>query len=247
MMRAPNSTLSISKLMVRCAPNSIFIHPITPPPQHTQLVEDDTALFLLRREMSRRECAKGFVLEGLPRSELQAKKLDTFLGHAGIGIDKVSIEYNRRDAFSLPLTLPPPFSFTYPTHTQVIDLEVSDAEATRRLEHRLVHPPSGRVYNEQTIPPRVPFTDDVTGEPLVRRADDVEEKLRRPGGDDEWGSLARRLSVWGEEAGRVLGYYRAQGKLAVVEGEAPPEEVMRRVEKALEGTGGGVKKGKGGV
>lgn len=113
---------------------------------------------------------------------------------------------------------------------------MSDAEAQRRLEHRLVHPASGRVYNAQTAPPRAPFTDDVTGEPLVRRADDVEEKLRK-GEDDEWGSLARRLAVYREEAGRVLGYYARQGKLAVVNAAPPPEEVMRRVEAALEGTG----------
>jgi adenylate kinase len=124
----------------------------------------------------------------------------------------------------------------------VIALEVSDAEAQRRLEHRLVHPPSGRIYNETSIPPRIPFTDDVTGEPLVRRADDVEEKLRRSE-DDEWGSLARRLAVWREEAGAVLKYYRDKGQLAMVQAEAPPEEVMRRVEAVLEGTGKG-KEGK---
>lgn len=86
------------------------------------------------------------------------------------------------------------------------------------------------------MPPRVPFTDDATGEPLVRRADDVEDKLRRSE-DNEWGSLARRLAVWREEAGRVLAYYQRQEKLAVVKAEAPPQEVFRRVEAALEGTG----------
>ncbi len=52
-------------------------------------MEDDTALFLFRRELSRPECAKGFVLDGLPRSQHQAKQLDSFLSHAGLGIDKV--------------------------------------------------------------------------------------------------------------------------------------------------------------
>lgn len=52
-------------------------------------MEDDTALFLLQREMARPECAKGFVLDGLPRSVTQAQQLDTLLKHAGLGIDKV--------------------------------------------------------------------------------------------------------------------------------------------------------------
>lgn len=126
----------------------------------------------------------------------------------------------------------------------MIALEVSDAEAQRWLEHRLVHPPSGRVYNERSAPPRLPFTDDVTGEPLVRRSDDVEESLRRRE-DDEWGSLARRLAVWREEAGAVLRFYRDKGKLAMVQAEAPPDEVMRRVEAVLEETGKGQGQGQG--
>ena len=119
---------------------------------------------------------------------------------------------------------------------QAIHLDVSDAEAQHRLQNRLVHPASGRVYNMETVPPNMPFTDDVTGEPLVRRADDVEERLRT-GAEDEWGSLARRLSVWTEEAAGVFEHYQKQGKLAVVAAEARPEEVMRRVEEVLKGVG----------
>ncbi len=37
---------------------------------------------------------------------------------------------------------------------------------------RWVHPGSGRTYNLSYNPPKVPFTDDVTGEPLIQREDD---------------------------------------------------------------------------
>lgn len=78
-----------------------------------QLVDDGTALYILRREMARPECSKGFVLNGLPRSTCQAKQLDSFLGHAGLGIEKV------------------------------IALEVSDAEGERRLQTpSCTHPPA---------------------------------------------------------------------------------------------------------
>jgi adenylate kinase len=101
----------------------------------------------------------------------------------------------------------------------------------------------------QTAPPKVPFTDDITGEPLVRRADDVDEKMRTKE-DDEWGSLARRLAVYKEEAGGVVGYYRERGVLAAVPAEAAVEEVMRRVEVVMKGVpgkgGGGAGGGDGG-
>lgn len=206
-------------------------------------MEDDTALFLLRRELARPECAKGFVLDGLPRSVCQARKVDDFLRHAGQEIDKVwerLAAYLNQDVNVSRVALSP----LRTRHIQVIELEVTDEAATRRLQNRLVHPPSGRVYNAETAPPKVPFTDDVTGEPLVRRADDVEEKLRT-GEEDEWGSLARRLQVWKEETADVLGYYEKRGKLAVVAAEAGPAEVMRRVEAVLEGVGGKNGKGKG--
>lgn len=49
-----------------------------------------------------------------------------------------------------------------------------------RISSRWVHEPSGRVYNTSFNPPRVPGIDDVTGEALVRRADDnVETYLAR--------------------------------------------------------------------
>jgi adenylate kinase len=44
-----------------------------------------------------------------------------------------------------------------------------------RISSRWVHEPSGRVYNTSFNPPRVPGVDDVTGEALVRRADDNAE------------------------------------------------------------------------
>ena len=88
-------------------------------------------------------------------------------------------------------------------------------------------------------------TLSTTHEKKSTASDDVEESLRRRE-DDEWGSLARRLAVWREEAGEVLRFYRDKGKLAVVQAEAPPDEVMRRVEAVLEDTGKGQGQGKEG-
>ncbi len=61
----------------------------------------------------------------------------------------------------------------------VIEVEVGDGEILRRMSGRRVHPASGRSYHVEFNPPRVPGKDDVTGEPLVQRADDNEETVMK--------------------------------------------------------------------
>jgi len=60
----------------------------------------------------------------------------------------------------------------------VIELDVPERDVMERMSGRRVHSGSGRVYHVKFCPPRVPDTDDVTGEPLVQRADDREDVIR---------------------------------------------------------------------
>lgn len=60
----------------------------------------------------------------------------------------------------------------------VIALHVPTDEIMNRLEDRLVHLPSGRVYNLKWSPPKEAGKDDETGEPLSRREDDKPKILR---------------------------------------------------------------------
>ncbi len=60
----------------------------------------------------------------------------------------------------------------------VIEMQVDDDEVVRRITGRRVHESSGRVYHVLFNPPRVPDTDDETGEPLAQRVDDGEETVR---------------------------------------------------------------------
>lgn len=76
-----------------------------------------------------------------------------------------------------------------------------------RVKGRYVHMPSGRVYNLEYNPPKVPMTDDVTGEPLTKRPDDDPE------------ILMKRLKVYDNETKPVLEFYKAQGVLTEFEGE----------------------------
>ncbi|KAH8365554.1 hypothetical protein KR093_001948, partial [Drosophila rubida] len=54
----------------------------------------------------------------------------------------------------------------------VINLQIPDEAILNMLKYRLVHVPSGRVYNLGSKAPMVRGLDDVTGEKLERRADD---------------------------------------------------------------------------
>jgi adenylate kinase len=61
----------------------------------------------------------------------------------------------------------------------VVDIETADEEILRRMSGRRVHLPSGRTYHVEFNPPKVAGKDDVTGEPLVQRPDDLEETVRK--------------------------------------------------------------------
>lgn len=60
----------------------------------------------------------------------------------------------------------------------VISLQVPADEIMNRLKDRLVHLPSGRVYNLAWSPPKEPGKDDETGEQLFKREDDKSIILR---------------------------------------------------------------------
>ena len=80
-----------------------------------------------------------------------------------------------------------------------------------RISSRWVHEPSGRVYNTSFNAPRVPGRDDITGEPLVRRADDEEATYRA------------RFAKFQETSEPLLEHYARKGVLTEVEGMSSDE------------------------
>jgi len=57
----------------------------------------------------------------------------------------------------------------------VVHLDTPSEVILDRIRDRVVHAPSGRVYNLTFNPPKVEGKDDITGEPLTRRDDDDPE------------------------------------------------------------------------
>lgn len=61
---------------------------------------------------------------------------------------------------------------------RVIELQIEDNVIVERMSGRLIHPASGRVYHRINQPPKSAGIDDISGEALVQRQDDLEETVR---------------------------------------------------------------------
>nr|CCA21663.1 adenylate kinase putative [Albugo laibachii Nc14] len=107
-----------------------------------ELVTDDIVIGIIKDAIKDPECRRGFILDGFPRTVVQAEKLDEVLGQTGTQVDTV-------------------FNFNIP-----------DQVLVDRIAGRRVHVPSGRSYHLIFNPPKVDGKDDITGEELIQRKDD---------------------------------------------------------------------------
>jgi adenylate kinase len=116
-------------------------------------------------------------------------------------------------------------SKTYDEHSippVVVDFEVSYNQLFKRLTGRRSCPTCGRIYNVYFQPPRVPETCDIDGSKLVTRKDDSEEAIKV------------RLKKYEEETRPLVDYYRQQGRLRVIDGEQPADQVTEQAIQAVE-------------
>ncbi len=77
----------------------------------------------------------------------------------------------------------------------VVEIDVDDSEIVKRMSGRRVHLASGRTYHIAFNPPKVEGKDDITGEDLVQRPDDVEN------------TVIKRLRVYHEQTQPLVDYY----------------------------------------
>ena len=109
----------------------------------------------------------------------------------------------------------------------VLEIAVDNEVIVARLGGRRVHEASGRIYHVEHQPPQREGLDDLTGDPLVQREDDMEDTVRR------------RLQVYHEQTAPLIEFYskqQAENAPAYhrVEGVGNVEEISKNVLLALE-------------
>lgn len=93
----------------------------------------------------------------------------------------------------------------------VVQLITPPSVILSRIASRWVHEPSGRVYNTDFHPPKVPGKDDITGELLTQRQDDS---------IDTW---KQRLRKFEETSRALIEHYEGRGCVWRVEGNSSDE------------------------
>lgn len=113
-----------------------------------QLVDDELMISLIRERIAQPDCAKGFILDGFPRTLAQAEALDVMLEEVGRELK------------------------------HVIELEVDDAALVERISGRFSCAKCGEGYHDTFKQPKTPGACDVCGSTeFTRRADDKAETV----------------------------------------------------------------------
>ena len=114
-----------------------------------QLVPDGLINRLVADRIARPDCARGFILDGFPRTTAQAKALDDLLAERSLKLDAV------------------------------IEFAVDDDALVERIAGRYACAKCGALYHDSSKPTKVPGKCDACGgTEFVRRADDKPETVR---------------------------------------------------------------------
>lgn len=163
------------------------------------LVSDDILIAMIEERIQQPDCDQGFILDGMPRTMVQAKAVDEMLAKTG---ESVSL---------------------------VMAFDVDPKVLEERICGRWMHKASGRSFHVKFRPPKsmkldasgklIPesMKDDETGEPLYQRADDTAEALKK------------RLDGYNAQTLPILGMYKPRGIVKMIDGGAPMNKVWDEV------------------
>ena len=113
------------------------------------LVPDVVTIGIVREGLAKPECAKGFILDGFPRTQEQAVALDGILQDLGIKL------------------------------TGVVNIEVPDKDLVARVTGRRICKKCGATYHITFNPPKVEGICDKCGGSLYQRDDDKAETVTK--------------------------------------------------------------------
>ncbi|KAL3780782.1 hypothetical protein ACHAW5_004895 [Stephanodiscus triporus] len=167
------------------------------------LVSDEIVIGIIRDRISEPDCRFGFILDGFPRTLVQAQALDKMLAEEGACV------------------------------TKVVELQVPDEVLEERICGRWIHKTSGRSYHVKYAPPKsmkkdgkgnpIPesMKDDETGDALMQRPDDTAS------------ALVKRLMGYHSETVPILDHYKPNGVVAVVNANQGMDGVWEEVLQSL--------------
>lgn len=144
-----------------------------------------------------------FCLDGFPRRKSQAEALDTILRRKESELEAV-ILLNLPDDILLD-RITGKLSGIYLWFTCCLD--------------RWIHAASGRTYSYSYCPPKVKGLDDLTGEPLIQRPDDLSD------------SFNIRMHNYKSNLDPILDYYIEKGILHMFTGDNSKEIYSKIIEK----------------
>lgn len=113
------------------------------------LVPDEITVGAVVGRLASPDCGRGWLLDGFPRTEGQARALDVELASSGAKLGAV------------------------------VYVDVDPEEIVRRMSGRRVCPKCGRSYHLRHIPPRVEGQCDACGTGLIIRDDDKPQTVRQ--------------------------------------------------------------------
>jgi adenylate kinase len=120
------------------------------------LVSDDLMIGIINDRLSRPDAQAGFILDGFPRTIVQAEKLDSI-----VGSDVESGQGNGHGGL------------------RVLQLLVPDDAIVRRITERRTCVQCGAIYHLENNPPANDSVCDRCGAEVIARADDTEPAVRK--------------------------------------------------------------------
>lgn len=175
-----------------------------------KLVPDHIVVDLVKERISQPDCAKGYLLDGFPRTLGQLNAMKNSMDQQQRFFSNNLSKGNR----SIPVD-------------HVINLVVDDNEVIQRIDGRQIHQASGRVYHNIFHPPKKPGYDDITGQPLTKRA------------DDNPAAIKQRLNDYHKQTEPVIHYFKQASQVAGgpkyhhINGSEKEENVFTKIISAI--------------
>ena len=177
--------------------------------QRGELVPDTLVNDMVALRLTEPDVARGFILDGFPRTLGQAAWLDDTLARQAIAPDGKPTD----SVVGTPISALP---------VVAVSIQVDYTRLLRRISGRRNCPVCQTIYNIYLRPPKSEGVCDVEGSPLVQRSDDTED------------TFAGRMLTYQTLTAPVVEHYRALRRFAEVDGDQPVAGVAASIVSSVE-------------